>query len=256
MKDKLVFQSNQLVMSKVKLSNIYEKRLLNAFVNSISHHLEEQIEESKDIRLSEKNRLELDKYTTKTYEYRLSDLESSGHYGRLRASIVKLRETSVNVVFDDGRECFIRLISSAELYKSDDTFSIQLSLPAYQFLLDLTKGYSIKSFLTSLDLNTIYSSCVYELLCRWRSKKSFEIDLDYLKFITNAPKTYRAGDVRSRILDSAKKELDNSEITDLKFNYETIKVGKRIKRFKINVIRTGKGVLEQTKLTKNTLQDG
>lgn len=255
-KDRLVFQSNQPVLSKINLSNIYEKKLLYTFVNSLSPHLEGQIEKSKGIHLSEKTGLELNKYKTKTYEYRLSDIEPSGNYRRLRAAITKLRETSINVVFEDGREYFTGLISSAELYESDDSFSVQLSVPAYQFLLNMTKGYTIKSFLTSLDMNTIYSSCIYELLCKWRNNKTFEIDIDELIFITNAPKSYKPADVKRRILDTAKKELDLSDFTDLKFNYETIKIGKRIKRFKINIIRTGKDVLEQTKLTKNTSQDG
>mgnify|MGYP006430529937 CR=1 FL=1 len=146
-----IIKSNQPVLSKINLPDTYEKKLLNAFVNSLSPHLEGQIEESKGIHVSEETGLELGKFTSKTYEYRLSDLEPSGHYERLREAIIKLRETSVNVVFDDGGEYITGLISWAELYKSDDTFSVRLSLPAYQFLLDLTKRYSIKSSLTSFD---------------------------------------------------------------------------------------------------------
>ena len=49
-------------------------------------------------------------------------------------------------------------------------------------------------------MNTINSTCIYDLSFKWKSRKSFEIGLYNLKFITNAFKSYRANDVKLRIL--------------------------------------------------------
>lgn len=253
-KDNFIYQSNQVVLSKIKLANIYEKRLLNAFVNSVSSNLQGIAIESKGKHISEQREFDFGKYETITYTYRLSDVEPNHqNYNRLRVAIKKLRETSVDVVLEDGTELFTGLIQSAQLNtkKDSETFKVKLSVPAYQFLLDVSKGYSIKSFLTSLDLKNLYSSFIYDLICKWRNKPTFEIDVSELAFITNAPTSYRPNDIKLRILNPAKKELDESDFTDLTFTYEDIKRGRSIIAFRIHIFHTENDTLIENRLTKS-----
>ena len=257
-----MMQSNQVTLSKINLQNIYEKRLVNAFIDSLSPHLEAQLERknkySKGIHVKEYKEPAFGGNQSIYYVYRLADIESNHqNYNRLRTAIKKLRKTDVDIVTPERIEIFTGLIEYASINHNDEHFTVRLSLTAYQFLCDLSKGYSLKHFKTSLELQSLYSSNIYDLICKWRNKTQFQIDLDELKFITNTEHKYSATkDFKKRVLDTSKHELDNSEFTDLTFNYEDIKVGKRIIAFKFTIIHTKNDKLEKTKLTENTSQDG
>ncbi|MBE7635037.1 replication initiation protein [Tenacibaculum finnmarkense genomovar finnmarkense] len=252
--DEIIFQSNQVVLSRIVLSSIYEKRLLNAFVSSLSPNLKDIIGDSKGKHISEQKEFDFGKYETITYTYNLSDIEPNPqNYNRLRLAIKKLRKTDVDIILEDGTELFTGLIQVAELNtKRAETFKVKLSLDAYKYLLDLSKGYSVKSFLTSLDLKNLYSSYIYDLLCKWRNKPVFQIDLEHLRFVTNCPKSYRANDIKLRILQPAQKELKKSEVSDLTFTYEDVKKGRSIVGFKIFIHHTNKDKIETNKLIKQT----
>lgn len=73
-----------------------------------------------------------------------------------------------------------------------------------------------------------------------------------MKFITNAPKSYRPNDIKLRVLNPAKKELEESDYADLNFNYEDIKRGKKITAFKIHIFHTKNDILETNKLIQQT----
>jgi len=252
---KFTIQSNQITLSKINLSNIYEKRLLNAFIDSLSPHLKGKIEEakgeSKGAHIEEQRELDFSPNQSVLYTYRLSDVEPNHqNYDRLRCAIKKLRQTDIDIITSDGTEIYTGLIESAVLNPLSEFFQVKLSLTAYQFLCDISKGYSLKSFKTALELKNLYSSYIYDLICKWRNKPTFQIDLEELRFITNAPKSYSPNDFKKRVLDSAKKELDSSDVTDLTFNYEDVKKGRSIIGFRIHIFHTKNDTLIIKKLTK------
>ena len=76
-------------------------------------------------------------------------------------------------------------------------------------------------------------------------------NIEELRFITNTEKKYTATkDFKKRVLDSAKKELDSSDFTDLTFTYEDIKKGRSISGFRIHIFHTKNDKLIKNKLTK------
>ena len=254
-KPKFTVQSNQITLSKINLANVYEKRLLNAFIDSLSPHLKSKIEEAKGIgqgvHINEQKELDFGVNESITYTYKLTDVEPNPqNYDRLRSAIKKLRQTDVDIVTADGTEIFTGLIEYAEINHREEFFKARVSLTAYQFLCDLSKGYSLKNFKTSLELKSLYSSYIYDLICKWRNKPTFEIDIEELRFITNTTSKYPATkDLKKRVLDSAKKELDESDFTDLTFNYEDIKKGRSITGFRIHIFHTKNDALKTSKLT-------
>lgn len=251
-------QSNQVALSKINLANIYEKRLLNAFIDSLAPYLKGKFEEAKGIsngfHIHEQKELVFGVNESITYTYKLSDVEPNPqNYNRLRSAIKKLRETSVDIVTSDRTEIYTGLIEYAEINHREEFFKARVSLTAYQFLCDISKGYSLKNFKTALELKTLYSSNIYELLCKWRNKPTFEIDIEELRFITNTENKYPATkDFKKRVLDSAKKELDESDFTDLTFNYEDVKKGRAITGFRIHIFHTKNDTLRLSKLTSQT----
>lgn len=255
-KTKFTLQSNQVALSRINLANVYEKRLLNALVDSLSPHLKGKIEETKNetkgIHINEQKELGFTIGESIMYTYKLSDVEPNHqNYDRLRAAIKKLRQTDVDIITADGTEIYTGLIEAAEINHRADTFKARINLTAYQFLCDLSKGYSIKNFKTALELKSLYSSDIYDLLCKWRNKQTFQIDVEELRFITNTTnKNKPINDFKKRVLDSAKKELDASHFTDLTFSYEDIKRGRTIVGFKFHVFHTKNDTLLTSKLTK------
>jgi plasmid replication initiation protein len=251
---KISMQSNQVTLSKINLKNIYEKRLLNAFIDSLAPLLKGKIEEAKEefkgMHIAEQKSFALGKFESISYSYRLSDIEPNHqNYNRLRSAIKKLRGTDVDIVTSDGVEFYTGLIQSAIIEPNSDFFSVNLSVFAYQFMCDISKGYSLRHFKTALEMQTLYSSCVYDLLCKWRNKPTFEIDIEEIRFITNTVVKYKANkDFKKWVLDSAKKELDESEVTDLRFSYEDIKRGKSITGFRIHIFHTKNDILMSNKL--------
>lgn len=255
-KPKYTVQSNQVALSKINLSNIYEKRLLNAFIDSLSPLLKGKIEEtkgtSKGLHTQEQREFDLGINQSVLYTYKLTDIEPNHqNYNRLRAAIKKLRQTDIDIVTSDGTEIYTGLIESAFLNVGSEHFQVKISVTAYQFLCDISKGYSLKSFKTALELKSLYSSDIYDLLCKWRNKPTFQIDLEELRFITNTESKYPATkDFKKRVLDSAKKELDTSDFTDLTFTYEDVKKGRSIVGFRIHIFHTKNDTLIERKLVK------
>lgn len=254
-KSDYIMQSNMVTLSKISLTNVYEKRLLNAFVDSLSPHLKGKFEEAKGltpgIHVKEQIVNDVCKNETIIYTYRLADVEPNDqNYDRLRAAIEKLRQTNVRIITPDRTEIFTGLIQYAEIDFNSEFFRASISLTAYQFLSDLSKGYSLKHFKTSLELKGLYASHMYDLLCKWRNVPAFQIDIEELRFITNAPDSYSNNDFKKRVLEPAKKELDNSNFADISFNYEHIKTGRSITGFKFYVIHTENDKLITNKLTK------
>lgn len=249
-------QSNQVTLSKINLSNIYEKRLLNAFVDSLSPHLRANLSDSgmlpKGLHIAEQRELGLGIGESIIYTYKLSDVEPNPqNYDRLRAAIKKLRKTDIDIITADRTEIYTGLIESAEISHRSDSFKAKVSLTAYQFLCDASRGYSLKNFKTSLELTKLYSSYIYDLLCKWRNVPTFHIDIEELRFITNTMNKYPAPkDLKKRVLDSAKKELDESDFTDLTFNYEDVKKGKSIVGFKIHIFHTRNDILKINELAE------
>ena len=254
---KFVMQSNQVTLSKINLKNIYEKRLINAFIDSLSPHLKGEFNKaygtSVGVHTKEYKEPTMGSNESIYYVYRLSDIEANPqNYNRLKAAVKKLRKTDVDIVTPERTEIFTGLIEYAAINHRDEFFEVRISLTAYQFLCDLSKGYSLKHLKTSLELKTLYSSNIYDLICKWRNKPTFQIDIEELRFITNTENKYPATkDFKKRVLDSAKKELDESNFTDLTFNYEDVKRGRSITGFRIHVFHTENDDLKKSELTQN-----
>jgi plasmid replication initiation protein len=65
--------------------------------------------------------------------------------------------------------------------------------------------------------------------------------LEELRFFTDTTNLYeKTNDWKKRVLDVAKKKLDESEATDIRFTYKEIKKGRSIVGFKFSIIKTDK----------------
>ena len=68
---------------------------------------------------------------------------------------------------------------------------------------------------------------------------TFEIEIEWLAEYLQIPKSYKFADMKRRILDVAKKQFLDK--TNLKFDYEEVKFGKKVIGLKIKIENNGKG---------------
>lgn len=75
----------------------------------------------------------------------------------------------------------------------------------------------------SFQLKSVYSKRIYKFLCSQRNSKDEYHDIDICRFkeMFGVPESYTATNIRKRILEAAKDEIDSSD-SDMTFDWESI----------------------------------
>ncbi len=235
---KLTAQSNELTMSKINFSNVYQKRIVYSIVDSLSPHLKNIIEtDSKGSEIGyEKGLFSVDKIT-----YRLKDLEKNRqNYPLLKSALIDLQSKNITIEKDDGDEIGTSMVLKYVWKKGAENVELTIDRELFEFLASITKGYTLYQLKTAMSLPSVYAMKIYELIAKWRTKPKFYISIDELRFITNTQKKYKTtGEFKKWVLDPSKKLLDKNTETDLRFNYEHVKKGKKIIGFNFYITKTG-----------------
>ncbi len=113
--------------------------------------------------------------------------------------------------------------------------------------------YNIKNILI---LKSKYAIRLYEILKneleinkRYNKKFEFEISLEYLKEMLKIPFSYKYKDIRIHILEKSQEELKK---TDIEFEFESIKTGRKVTHIKFLIIDKSKK--EKEKVVNNISQ--
>lgn len=238
MGNSLTIQSNNFTLSKVNFTSVYQKRLVYSIIDSISPYLRKELNSDSFESSYEKGLFDIDRIT-----YRKQDLEPlTSNYKHLRKAIEELTTKSITIETEDsiiGTSFVLRY----EWKKGSEFIQLSIDRQLYEFLFDLSKGYALLEMKTALSLPSVYSMKIYELLAKWRKRPKFYISIEELRFITNTEKKYpNFFDFNKRVLSPAKNHLDESNITDLRFNYEVKKQGRSIVGVWIYVIKTNNSI--------------
>jgi plasmid replication initiation protein len=128
-------------------------------------------------------------------------------------------------------------------------FDIHPKLKPYLLELKDRGNFTQYKIINILSLKGEYSPRFYEFLTMeynqyiayHKSSKSFtlEIKIDYLREMFKIPKTYRYHDIKRQILDKAQKQF--KEKTDIQFNYQEEKLGRKVDRLIIKVQQNNQG---------------
>jgi plasmid replication initiation protein len=249
--NKLTIQSNELTLSKINVTSVYQKRVLYAIVDSVSPFLKDhlsQINNEEGVELNyEKGLFEIDNIT-----YRLRDIEPNHqNYTLLKKGLDDLLSQPINIE-TENELIGTSLVLKYKWNKRDEHIKITIDRDLYAFLTSISKGYTLFQLKTAMSLPSVYAMKLYELIAKWRGKPKFYIEIDKLRFLTNTLDKYKKNsDLIKRVLESSKNQLDQSTTTDLKFDYEPVKSGRKIVGFNIYVIKT-ENSYEFTK-QKNTI---
>lgn len=219
-KNYLVTKSNALITASYDLS-LQEQRLILFLANMVK---------PKDENFKE-------------YGFRIKDfmdvfgVETQTKY----SEIPKISKGLMKKVFEikEGKDIVQLSWLSSCRYKTGEGFVILKFDPALKpYMLQIKKLYTSYKFENILSLKSKFSLRLFELLKCNKSKKTWTVELDELKKIMGVnEKSYSIyQNVKNRILLKAQVEL--KEKTDISFEFEEIKTGKKVTAIKFYIINT------------------
>jgi plasmid replication initiation protein len=173
----------------------------------------------------------------KPYKFAIKDfMELIGVETKSKYSIIpKITKALMQKVFEirqDNKIIQVAWLSSAEYSKGTGIVELEFSPKLKPFMLGLKEMYTTYRLKNILEIKRKYSIRMYEILKSNEFKKVVVMELNELKEILKAnTETYLIHqNFKSRILEPAQKELKQK--TDIKFEYEEIKTGRKITAIK------------------------
>lgn len=130
---------------------------------------------------------------------------------------------------DDEIWQYTSIISSPKIDKIKGYVIFTVLDDIWRCLLDFTKGYRKYELVTAMQFKSVYSMRMYELMSG--QKRPLEFTFEDLKVRFGVKDKYKlVGHFKTRVLDIAKKELDES--SPYSFNYIEVKDGRKVVGFK------------------------
>lgn len=213
--DRMVIQSYLMTTSKFKFS-IYEKRILGRLILLMQPMLEGQ-------KLKGKVIVNRDLWDDYNFEMPISLLATDTNQARFKDAIKALHLKYFEHKDEEGNWEIIHLIETPKILKKG-IVRFRLSDKLVNVFLDFSKGYSKYNAKVSLNLKSIYSMRLYELISNQKKPITFKIET--LREMFKLGDKYKlTGSFIQYIIDPSKKELD--DFSNWSFNYKPIKRGRK-----------------------------
>jgi len=198
----------------------------------------------------------------KEYVFRVKDfMELSGMeykqlYNYLDEATDELLKSPLKIPKEKG---FLKLnwVSSVEYHEGEGYISFKIDSKLRPYIFDLQERFLKYRIENILKLRSGYVIRIYEILKDWfnqanrynNSKKVEKIvEVRWLRDTLEMPDSYPYGGssgVRNRVVEKAKKEL--AEHTDIKFDYEEIKTGRKVTHLKFTIEENPKVLKKEPK---------
>lgn len=118
-------------------------------------------------------------------------------------------------------------LSYVEYNENDGSVNLSFDPRLKPYLLQLKREFTSYKLKNVMELKSGYSIRIYEILKKWQTIKEVEIPLKELRKMVGATDTYHEyHNFKKRVLTTAQNEIE--EKTDIAFDYEEIKKGKRV----------------------------
>lgn len=180
----------------------------------------------------------------KNHRFKVSELLKltglgEGNYDDLRELTYNLMQ-KVLQIREENSLLQIAFLSKARYNYNDGTVDLRFDPDLKPYLLKLKESFVQYRLENILQLKSFYSIRFYELLVKWKKIGKFKVSIDKLKEIFKLEqKSYsRYNDFKRYVVIPAQKELE--EKTDLSFDFEEIKSGRKITHINFLIRETGK----------------
>jgi len=201
--------------------------------------------------------------TDRRYIFKVRDFielineDYSNLYKYLKEAVKELLQKPLEIQTEDGW-IMANWISSAEYKEGEGTITFLIDTALRPYLLDAKERFLVYSLRNILPLKSRYSIRMYELLRDWynqeqRYRKNLIkvekiIELKWLRETLRLPISYKYNDFKRFVLRKAQKEL--SKHTDIIFEYEEIKTGRKITHIKFKIFDKNVGNNNNDNYTK------
>ncbi len=212
----LVTKSNGLIEASYKLTT-NEQRIILMLAAKV------QPEDKEFTRY----RIEVDEFVT------LLGLKNKGVHNDIQEIIKGLMKKTFGIKKEKSL-LYLHWLASAEYFVGQGYMELEFSPKLKPYLLQLKERFTTYRLYDVMQLRSVYSIRIYELLKQYAQIGTRFFDLADLKFILGIEKNEyeRYGHFKSKVLKVAQKEL--AEKTDISFDFEEIKSGRKVA--KINFI--------------------
>lgn len=126
-----------------------------------------------------------------------------------------------------------RWFSEIEIIKKSGKIRILLNSNLKQYLLELKKNFTNYELYNIMALKSKHSIRLYEIFKSYEFQKEKEFEVDRLKFLLDAESYTDFRNFRSKIIETAIKEINL--YTDINASFETIKTGKSVSSIKFHI---------------------
>jgi plasmid replication initiation protein len=194
-------------------------------------------------------------YTLPIKEFnKLLGLKGTPKYSELR-QITKEMMQKVFEVRIDKKVIQVAWLSYVAYNESEGTIDIRFDPFLRPYLLELKKNFTSYKLENVVKLKSTYAIRIYELLKQYEKLQERTFHLTDLRKMLGAENVYPAyGNFKQRVLAPAQKELKKK--TDISFEIEEVKVGRRVDKIKFLITSVKKkGTIKQLDLFEGNLGD-
>ena len=193
-----------------------------------------------------------EEYILKVKDFReLTGQKTKRIYELIDEALNDLLKNPLTIPIGDEKNSILKAnwVSGAIYNEGEVKFMIYPKLRP--FLLDVKEKYLKYKLENILSLKSGYVIRFYEILkdwlelqARYGNKAEKVISLDEFREILEIPRSYMFGDIKRQILNKAKKELEKH--TDIIFEYEEIKTGRKVTYLKFIIKPNVKNLKENS----------
>jgi plasmid replication initiation protein len=238
LKNGIACQSNKLVEARYSLSP-NEQKIIVLMVSLISPN-------DKDFK----------EYEIKIADFvQLLNIRNNKAYKETKDLLYRLASRTLFIERENGF-LVTGWVSSAEYFKDTGLIKLCFDKKLKPYLLELKKEFTKLDLFTIVRFRSFYTIRIYMLLKQYEKigGRTFELT-DFRAKLGIEKKYLQFKDLRKRVINQAKKELDKKDkqdnfISDISFTFETIKRGRTITRLRFVIYQNTHKNAEKTQNTR------
>ena len=234
----LVKKHNELVRSKINISNVYGSRILANLIACVRHD---------DTEFKDTYRVKVKDFMTDT---------SGRGYTNIKAVCRELAKATAEIEEPDpdGPHPYLRLYTffSSITYRKG-VIEARFNWEMKPLLLDLRRCFTQYNLMEYLTLPSLYSQRLFEILKSWANAPEVVLSIGELHRLLDSPASFRADfrQFRTRVIEKAHKDIH--EKTSLRFEWEPVKAGRSVEAIRFLFAPGRKAIAEAE--TKKALEE-
>ena len=181
-----------------------------------------------------------------------------GNFDKLYQTAKEIATETIEFIDREKKEFSIYTIFYSPIYKNG-VLKVKIDKDFHTYLLKIKNKYLKYNLENVMRLNSKYAIRLYEILkneleMRKRQKREleFRFDLDEMRKLLSIPNSYRYPDIKRQILEKSKSEFKK---TDINFEYEPIKEGRKVVSISFKLIDKSKPKLQSQTGVKHKKDD-